>query len=104
VSIENPFNEKVTLVITAIAEGQTIDPVCPYCDSPGLEFSFTYVPPEKYGLYISCPVCREWVHTRLLSRPPGFDERYVLEKYQRLEERVVNLVGKLLEDADLDED
>jgi hypothetical protein len=103
VSKENPFNEKVKSVIMAIAEGQTTEPVCPYCDSHGLEFSFTHVPPEKYGLYIFCPACKEWVHTRLLSRPPGFDEKYILEKYQRLEERAVNRARMLLEDTDSDE-
>jgi hypothetical protein len=97
---ESPFNEKVLSVITAITEGETTEPLCPYCNSPGLEFSFTYVPPKKYGLYIFCPVCQEWVHTRLLSRPPGFDERYVLEKYQRLEERAVNLARMLLKGID----
>jgi hypothetical protein len=99
----DPFNEKVSLVIKAITEGETTQPICPYCDSPGLEFSFTYVPPEKYGLFIFCPVCQEWVHTRLLSRPAGFDERYVLEKYQRLEEQVVNLAKRLLKDIESDE-
>jgi hypothetical protein len=92
----NPSNTKVRLLIAAISEGETTEPDCPYCDSPGLEFSFTYVPPSKYGLFIFCPICREWAHTRFLSRPPGFSEKHVLEKYQLLEERAVNRAKNLL--------
>ena len=86
---KNPVvTAKVLEIVEAILDGETVEPDCPYCDAPGLVFSFTRVE-STYGLFIECPACRKWLHTHLLSRPAAFDERYVLPKYQKREEIAV---------------
>ena len=83
-------------LIDAIAEGKTTEPECPTCGESSIKFSFTLVDENRYGLFILCENCKEFVHARLNSRPPGFDEKFVLEEFQQREEEVVGYVRKLL--------
>jgi uncharacterized Zn finger protein (UPF0148 family) len=96
VSSRQPFGE-VHQVMIALANGETIEPHCPWCGRPNLVFSFTQVK-SKYGLFIFCPTCQQHAHLRFLSRPVGFDEKYVLKEYQEQEERVIHRVEELLEE------
>jgi hypothetical protein len=93
---EKMIFEKVQEVMIGLAEGTIFNPSCPYCGARGLIFSFTFIPPNKYGLFIFCRSCENHSHMRFCRRPPGFNAQLILPEFQELEEKVENSVKHLL--------
>ena len=74
--------------------GDTKNLGCPYCLKSPLRFSYTFVEPDNFGIWLSCTFCNKEAHLRLKDRPPGYDEKYVLEEFQQRSEEAIRQLTK----------
>lgn len=90
---ERVRQQRVQEIFKKIYNGEISNLECPYCLSSPLRFSYTFVAPERYGIWISCTTCGKEAHLRLKGeRPPGYHEQYVLKEFQERDEKVLESV------------
>jgi hypothetical protein len=85
-------HQKLQQTFEKIYYGETSNLECPYCLSRPLRFSFTFIEPNKYGIWISCSICGKEAHLQLIGRPPGYNESYVLKAFQERDEQATHLI------------
>lgn len=91
---ERTGHERVQKTLIKIFNGEISDLECPYCSSRPLRFSYSFVEPDNYGVWLSCTFCRKEAHLRAKERPPGFDEQYVLKEFQERSERAIKSLNE----------
>lgn len=79
---------------TDIADGKPVDLICPYCGTSNLIFSFTVIKYSLYGLFLLCRNCKNGHHFTFTTKPSGFRQELVLDKFQRLEDKAVRLASE----------
>ena len=89
ISNGNEIQQNVQRTFDRIYYGETNDLHCPYCLSQPLRFSYTFVEPATYGIWISCTFCAGEAHLRLREKPPGFTKEAVIAEFQKRDENAV---------------
>jgi hypothetical protein len=96
------INKSVQLVFNKIYFGDVSEIKCPYCDVVPLRFSYTYVEPDQYGIWISCKNCGGEAHLNISGRPPGFNKKFVIREFQERDEKAKEIVNNWWADVSND--
>lgn len=93
-SDEKVRHQRVQETLLKIANGEIFNLECPYCSSRPLRFSYTFVEPDNYGVWLSCTTCNGEAHLRAKARPLGYNEKYVLKEFQERSEKAIESLEK----------
>jgi len=86
--------DNVVALAMAIAFGdlQSVDRTCHHCKKDQIVFSFAVNKSGLYSLYVECPSCGRRDHHRFGSEPPNFRSELVMDKYQKIEDAIAEVV------------